>query len=87
MEAREGIVSPKRKPISGQPKRRWAPRCPHCCTRPNSAMSATIGPEALTQVLDVTRKLAAPFDLQTMLAVLDRMKENLQGLDGPGEES
>ncbi len=26
-------------------------------------------------------------DLQTMLAVLDRMKENLQGLDGPVEES
>ncbi|MGF6710521.1 MarR family transcriptional regulator for hemolysin [Luteibacter sp. W1I16] len=25
-------------------------------------------------------------DLQTMLAVLDRMKENLQGLDGPVEE-
>ena len=26
-------------------------------------------------------------DLQTMLAVLDRMKENLQGLDGPSDDA
>jgi len=41
-----------------------------------------IGPEALTQILDVTRKLAAPFDLATMLTEVVRAAKRVLDADG-----
>jgi phosphoserine phosphatase len=46
-------------------------------------VARTLGPEALTQILDVTRKLAAPFELAKMLAeVVQAAKEVLGADDG-----
>ena len=42
----------------------------------------TIGPEELTQILDVTRKLAAPFDLATMLAEVMAAAKRVLDADG-----
>lgn len=41
-----------------------------------------IGPEALTQILDVTRKLATPFDLGTMLGEVVRAAKEVLDADG-----
>ena len=41
-----------------------------------------IGPDALTQILDVTRKLAAPFDLATMLAEVVQAAKQVLDADG-----
>ena len=41
-----------------------------------------IGPDALTQILDVTRKLAAPFDLATMLGEVVQAAKRVLDADG-----
>lgn len=41
-----------------------------------------LGPDALTQILDVTRKLAAPFDLATMLGEVVQAAERVLDADG-----
>lgn len=50
--------------------------------RTRGAAPRAIGPEALTQILDVTRKLAAPFDLQTMLAEVVQAAKRVLDADG-----
>ena len=46
-------------------------------------VTRTLGPDALTQILDVTRKLAAPFELAPMLAeVVQAAKDVLDADDG-----
>ena len=44
-------------------------------------VTRTLGPEALTQILDVTRKLAAPFELAQMLAEVVQATKDVLGAD------
>jgi sigma-B regulation protein RsbU (phosphoserine phosphatase) len=46
------------------------------------AVPRTIGPEDLTQILDVTRRLAAPFDLATMLTEVMRASKRVLQAEG-----